>query len=119
MISGINLEQVVNYSLINDTENPTVWKLGVLPSYMMGQLSSSVNQSRNEIDGAFKLLQLGLKGWENFSIEYKTEEVELFGRKLNIVPISILERIPLDVVTELSAKILEINKLSGTERKNS
>jgi hypothetical protein len=117
MISGIDLSQTINYTLKNDTENPTIWKLGILPSYLLGRLSAAAS-SDDQITIAYRTLQLSIKGWENFDIPYETQEEEIFGKIMQVVPISILERIPLNVITELSTKVLEINKLTPVERKN-
>ncbi len=118
MSSGIDLNAVVNFTLPEDTENPTIWKLGILPSYLLGQLSTKIEQV-NQIDLAFQILQLAIKGWENFDgIEYATVEATWFNRKVNIVPMELLERLDLKTITALSAKIPEINKLTPAERKN-
>jgi|SRR3990167_4261720 len=116
MISGINLSETVDYICKGDTENPTTWKLGMLSSDMLGKLSAGVSGS--EIDMAYKLLQLTIKGWANFNIEYATAKENIFGQEMDVVPVSILGRIPLKTITELSAKVLEINGLSKEEQKN-
>jgi hypothetical protein len=118
MISGIDLNATIDYTLKDDIENPTVFKLGILPSYILGRLSESMAGEQSNIQSAYQLLQLSIKGWSNFNIEYKTSEEEMFGRKMQVIPISILEQISLNVITELSVKCLEINKLTVEERKN-
>lgn len=117
MISGIDLKATVDYTLKDDTDNPTVFKLGILPSYLLGRLSEGM-AGESQIASAYKLLQLSIKGWSNFNVEYATAEEEFYGRKLQIVPLSVLEQIPLNIITELSVKCLELNKLTGAERKN-
>lgn len=117
MISGIDLSATVDYVCKDDKENPTTWKLGMVSSNMLGKLSAGVTGS--EIDMAYKLLQLTIKGWVNFSEEYKTVKENIFGQEIDVVPVSVLGRIPLKVITELSAKVLEINGLSKEEQKNS
>jgi hypothetical protein len=115
MLSGLNLSQTIDYTLKNDTDPKTVFKLGVIPSYIF----ASISEDGGKIDTVYQLLQVGLKGWENFGgIEYETVKEKLFGRELDIVPLSVVERIPLSVVTELSLKVMEINQLSDGERKN-
>lgn len=116
MISGIDLTEVVNYSLKGDTENPTIFKLGIIPSYLLAKVSSL--SPGNEIDTAYKLLQLSIKGWENFNIPFETAKEKICDRDIDVVPIAVLERIPLNAITELSAKVMELNKLSAPERKN-
>jgi hypothetical protein len=118
MISGIDLNATINYSLKDDTENPTIFKLGIIPSFLLGQISASVRDGKNEIETTYKLLQLGIKGWDNSSMEFKTIEQEMFGRKVKIVPMELLDMLSLKDITELSMKVLEINKLTPEERKN-
>jgi hypothetical protein len=116
MITGLDLNATVDYTLKGDTDNPTVWKIGVIPSYLFARISGdAVNK---EIETVYKLLQIALKGWENFNIPYETNKEKFFGRDVDVVPLAVLERIPLQVVTELSMKVMEINQLSEGERKN-
>lgn len=122
MISGIDLNDTVDYTLAQDKENPTIWKLGVIPNSIFMKLATNVREGQ-EVEIAYRILQLGLKGWENFKCKDKdipfeiiTEDV--FGREMSIVPVSLLETIPLNVVTDLSNKIMEINNLQENEQKN-
>lgn len=116
MITGLDLQATQDYTLKGDTTNPTVWKIGVIPSYLFARISGdAVNK---EIETVYKLLQIALKGWDNFNIPYETVKEKVFGRELYVVPISILERIPLQVITELSMKVMELNQLTEGERKN-
>lgn len=116
MITGLDLAATVDYILKGDTENPTVWKIGIIPSYLFARISGDAGNQ--EIETVYKLLQLALKGWENFNVPYETVKEKMFGRELDVVPISTLEKIPLQVITELSMKVMEINQLTETERKN-
>jgi hypothetical protein len=118
MISGIDLAATVDYTLKGDSDNPTIWKLGVLPSNILGQLSSQVSETE-QVKMAFRLLQLSIRGWQNFSnVEYKTEKEIIAGQEVQVVPLDLISRIPLKAVTELSSKVLEINGLTTEERKN-
>lgn len=116
MISGIDLGATFDYVLKDDKDNPTVWKLGVIPSYLFAKISSQAKSQ--EVDVAYKVLQLSLKGWDNFDIPFSTSKEKVFDREFDVVPISILERIPLNVITELTMKVLEINQIQEGERKN-
>lgn len=116
MISGLDLNQTVDYVLENDKDNPTIWKLGVIPSYLFARVSSEANTK--SIETAYKILQLGIRGWDNFNIPFETQIEKICDREMNVVPLSILERIPLRVITELSMKIMEVNQLTEIERKN-
>ena len=110
MISGIDLNAVVDYTCKIDKENPTVWKIGCLPSSVMAKLASETNKDMDYMKQMLVLVRKGVKGWDNFNIEYKTDDDGILQ--------DILDRIPLNVIVELGTKILEVNKLSVDETKN-
>lgn len=116
MISGLDLSSTVDYTLKDDTDNPTIWKLGIIPSYLFARISGDA--SKREIETAYKLLQLTVRGWENFNIPFETVKEKLYDRDVDVVPISVLEKIPLKVITELSMKAMQLNQLTEAERKN-
>lgn len=116
MITGLNLEETIDYTIKNDLENPTVWKLGIIPSYIFARISADA--SSKEIETAYRILQVAIKGWDNFNIPFETVQEKIYGRDLTVVSLSVLERIPLNVITELSMKVMEINQISPEERKN-
>ena len=116
MISGIDLTATIDYTLKDDTENPTIWKLGIMPSYLLAKISGQAGA--NEIDVAYKILQVSIRGWENFDVLFSTVKEKVFDREIEVVPIALLERIPLNIITELSTKVMEINRLIPLERKN-
>lgn len=114
MISGLDLNQTVDYVIEGDNDNPTVWKIGVVSSYMYSRIS--IEQSG--IEAAYKLLQICIKGWENFDIPFSTVKEKIYGKELDVVPFSIIERLPLTVVAKLQKKANEINQITEQERKN-
>jgi len=117
MISGINLNEVIEFTMPEDKDNPTIWKLGLIPSGMLAQIGGAGKD--NPIEVTLKLLAIGLKGWSNFgSVEYKTEKKEICGQVIDSVPISLINQIPLNVIMALSEKLIEINHLTPPERKN-
>lgn len=118
MISGINLSEQIEYVLPDDKDNPTVWKLGVLSSFVMGQMAEKGVQE-NKMAMMFKVCQVGIKGWTNLNgIEYSTVKEKVYGADLDVVPIAILEKIPVTAIGQLALKILEINKITEEQRKN-
>ena len=117
MISGINLNEVIEFTMPEDKENPTIWKLGLIPSGMLAQIGGMGKD--NPIEVTLKLLAIGLKGWVNFgAIEFKTEKQVICGQDIEAVPISLINQIPLNVMMALSEKLIEINHLTPPERKN-
>lgn len=115
MITGLNLNEVFDYTIEGDKESPTVWKLGVIRSDLFALLTGEEGDS---IKKAYKYLQVSLRGWDNFSAPFRSEEGLLFGEKMQFVPMDILGQIPLWAVNKLAQKIIEINQISETERKN-
>jgi hypothetical protein len=116
MISGLDLTATVDYTLKDDTENPTVWKLGILPSYVMAKISMSA--SEDQVEFAYRLLQFSIKGWENSDVKFSTIKEKFGGKEFDIVPRDLIDRLPFSVISELSAKAVEVNGLSGEEIKN-
>ncbi len=66
----------------------------------------------------FKIVQATIKGWDNFTLPFSTVKEKIFGEEIDIVPMSLVRQIPLNIITELSAKAMEINQLTELERKN-
>jgi hypothetical protein len=117
MITGIDLNATTDYVLKSDKSNPTVWKLGIVPSLVFMKLASEAKD--NEIEASYKILRIALKGWDNFNgIAYETFKESMFGRDLDIVPLSLIERIPTASVMELAVKAMEINSVTDDEAKN-
>lgn len=117
MISGINLTETVDFILPNDTDNPTVWKIGMIPSGVLAQIGGSAKD--NPVEIALKMLQIGLKGWVNFNgVDFATEKKDIGGQSIDVVPMSLINRIPLNVVMAISEVLVKINSLSDIERKN-
>ena len=118
MITGIDLKEIQDYVLKEDKKDPTVWKIGVIPSIVFMKIARDAKN--NEIEASYKVLQIGLKGWDNFKdVEFKSEKQEIYGRELDVVPLDLIERIPMPYIVELSAKIMELNSITEEERKNS
>ena len=69
MINGIDLNKTVDFKLKSDKKEPTIWKLSAIPASISGQIAMG-----NDWEKSMTVLRCGLKGWENFNIEYKTEE---------------------------------------------
>lgn len=121
MISGVNLVEVQEVTLDNDKKDPTIWKIGVLPAYVLAKITALV--AEDNATAMFNIVQLGLKGWDNFkvgekSIDFRTEKATKFGKEMDIVPMDLIDHIPFYVIVELSTKIMGINQLTESEQKN-
>ena len=115
MIDGINVDEVHKITLDSDKENPTIFKISLLPVSLFNSIYSG---DINSMETVYNFLKASLKGWENFNVPYETEQIDLFGRKITAVKMSSIDCIPLKFLTELYKKILELNGITGEERKN-
>ena len=92
MITPIALGAVKRYVAKDDKENPTTWLLGSIDSIAKTKILSEsisvnmddldnpkINANINPLEQDLLIVRMGLKGYENFSVPYKTE-------KLNNVP---------------------------------
>jgi len=117
MITGLDLSKVVPYQLKSDEDNPTIWKLGIVPSYLFVKLMTDA--TADPIESQYKFLQVALKGWENLEgIEFKTESQKVHGRDMEVVPMALLDQLPINVISELALEAGNLNKIKDDERKN-
>ena len=114
MITGLDLNATIDYTLKDDKENPTVWKLGIVDSSLFARIHSQ----KDTVDMAFKYLQVALKGWENRPTQFTKVKEKILGVELEVVPMAELNKLPLSIINELYAKAIEISNLTETERKN-
>lgn len=115
MISGLDLNSTVDYVLKNDKDNPTIWKLGVIPSYVYSRLLSGTD----DVDRVYRILQVGLRGWVNFGgVEFKTEKDKVLGYEIEVVPMELLQKINIMAVSELAMELMKINSVTDDEKKN-
>ena len=121
MISGIDLNGTSDYTLKDDKTEPTTWKLGTFSSYIHAKIGG-MNQ-KDSAGNAFTMAQLGIRGWENFKIagvdvKFETETQTIFDRQMEVVPMKLIELIPLTALMELVGQILKNCGLGADEQKN-
>ena len=121
MISGIDLNETVDYSCKDDKKDPTIWKLGLLPSFVLARIMTRAKQEQTE--ALYEMVSIGLKGWSNFKskgkdVEYRTEKQNLYGQPIDALPKELINMIPFPVVVELSTELMQVNQLTDEERKN-
>ncbi len=116
MISGLDLSQTADYILPYDKENPTIWKLGIVP----GDIFSKIHRAGGDsIDIAYKYLQFALRGIENSPIKFETVVDKSYGREIDIVPMSVLGKIAPNDISALYVEAVTMTKLTEKEIKNS
>lgn len=116
MISGIDLNATEDFILKDDTDNPTVWKLGIIPGILHGRIRKELIE--DEVTTLYKMLQVAIKGWENYTSPFETHEEKLFGQDMEVAPLSLITTIPVKAINEISMKVLKINRVGDLERKN-
>ena len=136
MVDPISVGMTKEYSLKNDKDNPTVWLIGPLDSFMKARIIKSFGKIevqdgkpvyvQGEIDfteNNFSIVRYGLKGFKNFKIdgkeiEFKITKEKIFDRELDIVDDEILKMIPLFAINELASEIWGENQVSEELEKN-
>ena len=138
MITGIDINEVVEYTLQDDTEPKTIFRLGVIPTVVLAFVkdqSRVVVMNITENDGQTKVrpnlgemqvayVRYGLKGWSNFKdkdgndIPFETEEVQHGGREIKVVSDGSINKLPDDALMELSGVLQQMNSLNANEVKN-
>jgi hypothetical protein len=141
MFTAINLNEEKTYVSPKDPdkENPTVFHLGALDTFvktyiedktsLLGQdptkagdeVSVSINlASRNAL-----VVRFGLKGIDNLKdpatgqpVVFKTQKTAIGGAPYEFLAHEVFARIPYLLIGELADEILKINTLSGEEIKN-
>lgn len=114
MITGIDLNETLDYVCNEDKENPTTWKLGIIPSREMARIASGVASGAG-IPMLMDIVKKGLRGWENFKVAGEDIKFNTDARGLED---AILDIIPINIITELGTEILKINKLGDDDQKN-
>lgn len=141
MLTGIdiNATRKLVSKLDPDTNNPTVFHIGVLDPVLRAEIddesSSYEMSSANPNDKAkvklnwnkrqITAIKFGLKGMDNFldpqtnkPVEVKFETIQYAGKMRQALPDRIIAMFPSELRQELSEAILNESKLMDDERKN-
>jgi len=126
MITGIDLTEVMDYSCVKDTaETKTVFKVSAISSPVqarVGRLAGA--DGTGALDCMIEAFKFGVKGIVNFQnskgvpIQFKTEDVLVDGEKCQVVSRETLNVVPLNIISEVGAKIISISNLTEKEIKN-
>lgn len=141
MLTGINIYETKPYKskLDPDKENPSVFHIGSLDSYLRAyiddQATSFEFSSKNPKDYAranvnaskhnLLAVRFGLKGLDSFldprdkkPVKFDTVSVAVIGKNYTAVSEEILAMLPKALIDELAEVILAENTLSEEEAKN-
>lgn len=115
MVSGIDLNATVEYTLKSDKKDPTIWKLGTIRTSIAVSLTTPKFE---DVEKLVEAARFGIKGWQNFKVgdkdfPYPQEKAADGGLKKEDMDI-----IPLTCLIELGSEILKISKLQKLEAKN-
>jgi hypothetical protein len=138
MVKAVNIDAVFDYVCKDDKglpkEEQTTWKIGVLDSLTMADVSQMdvsfdpgskeqcvrANIAGRELD----YVRYGLKGWDNFKkangedIKPRFNTISKGGRPAQVLHDDCLRQIPPKIIRELSEVILNENGLSESGEKN-
>ena len=120
MIKAIgSFTQVEFISKYDNEKDKTIFLLGSISTKQMGIIQDML--SRWRVNGGkmeeiivqtaqrnYELVKCGLKGWKNFK---DNDKDVIFSEKNS-------EKIPIEVISEIADKLLELNTLSFVELKN-
>ena len=136
-IQALNLHDFFDKTHPDDTENPTVWTIGIVDSRVLSQIQdkstdisfdpsnpdaeAGVRVNQNEV--ALKVVQFGLKGFRNFAnkegeVQYDTERRMVGNTPYMVVKSDIIAVIPSDVLKWLADEIMDLNKVNAEEAKS-
>lgn len=141
MLTGIDINSTRKYvsKLDPDTNNPTVFHIGVLDPVLRAEIddeSSSYEMSSTNPNDKAKVklnwnkrqimaVKFGLKGMDNFldpqtnkPIEVKFETIHYAGKMRESLPDRIIAMFPSELRQELSEAVLNESRLTDDERKN-
>jgi len=139
MITGIDINETIEYTCEGDTDPKTVFILGVIPTVVMAAVKDkSRTVVMNIFDGEdtprlktnlgemqLEYVRYGLKGWRQMvdkdgkDIVFQNETVQHGGKDVKVASDESLNVIPDDVMTELSGVVQKMNSLNAKEIKNS
>ena len=113
MLKPIDKNTVLDYSLVDDTENPTVFKIRCLTGserlLAIAKKTSMETIGEGAVMSMVEVIRYGLVGWKNFG------EAE-FNQDNMGENISLLDS---PTIAELSAEIMRISGLDDTDKKKS
>lgn len=138
MIKAVDIDAISEYVCKEDRgvtkEEQTVWKIGVLDSLTMADISqmdvefdpgSKEQKVKANIAGRdLDYVRYGLKGWVNFKntkgedIKPRFNTLSRGGRAVQILHDECLRQIPTKIIRELAEVILNENEISESEEKN-
>ena len=134
-VRALTIGQTKEYVSWNDpdkgTPKQTIFTIQALDVFVAADIADNATLFRDggaqfaSSTAALKRVRFGLKSIANFRddsdkiVEFKTEEVEFGGRKYQVVSDVVLQRMPLDLIQELSTAIVEFNTVAVDEVKNS
>lgn len=107
-------------------EERTIWTIRGLTAREMSwlrDLQSGTDDNYRIGATMFHRFRLGVMGWENLRLGtaplmFKTQEVDLFGRKLTVVHDDVMEMIPDPLLDVVQAEVQRLSRLVGEDVKS-
>jgi hypothetical protein len=108
MITGIDVNQIINFVSAHDKSDPkTIWKIGILDYLSYMKISEGMVPGK-EVESCIQAAKYGLRGVENYSVPFDKEKIDDF-----------IKTIPPIILIEIGSKILRLSTMSEDEIKNS
>ena len=121
MIKNIDINSVRDYILERERKhkNPTVFKIGYIPARILLQICDehygSAEIKRGEVKDpgklVYKAVKFGLKGIENYSLEFKIVNEVHCGKSIDVVSDEFINSLPVSVLREVGWEIMNSNFL--------
>ena len=122
MITGIDLNETIDFvSQFDKSEIKTIFKISAIPSRVQSRAAKLLGQNgEGALDSMAEAFRYGVKNILN--LVYKTGAPVVFETERGEFGVVVAEKIiailPVPVISEVGAKILEISKMSEQETKN-
>lgn len=133
-MKALNLTQTIKFSSPRDPdkENPTLFILGAIPSRVYAILkdkAASFTPDPNSPDGmraefngnliAYDIVRWGLKGVENYELEYQTQKEKVGSYQYDVVHDDFMKSLELETIREISEAVNKLCEIEATVAKKS
>ncbi len=135
MLKAIDLTTIIDFESDSDpdkgTDKATKFKLGGIPSRIYAQLKDkatrwaqdkenpdSVKAEFRHNDIARDIVRFGVKGFSNYSLNFKTQPEKFGDKEYQAVADDIMDSMDINLIRELSAEIRKLSEFNEAEIKN-
>lgn len=119
MLITLDPTQVTEFTLSADEEPKTIFKIGTLDSAERAYVLNLFSANKGDAFTFLEIVKLGLRGWDNFGVEFEKEEADIprVGKR-QVASKRSMDRLTFDYMVEIASEITRRNTISGQARKN-